>query len=259
MREETELSHLSKTFDLNNPYLRCFGIVESECRNILSNLSDFANEYSCSGPDLYCKNDNSIIGIEHFAYDASSISKKGSKERRAINRVNKVFQEESRASFRNGHKEFQKVYNLDANGDIKTLKANFLSGYDKHANKIDSYNGNLIKKFNTKKPKIWLLAEDAGLMGPMFHSNYLVDGYPEIPLLPIFYKDVQNKIVKTPIEGIIFASTFPISNCVIFIRNETRSFEELREYYHFSDDVAIQFFNDSSYACNSFLVAEIKE
>lgn len=108
MGEETELSHLSKTFDLNNPYLRCFGIGESECKKILSNLSDFANEYSCSGPDLYCKNNNSIIGIEHFAYDASSISKKGSNERRAINRVNKVFQEESRASSRTGTKNFKK-------------------------------------------------------------------------------------------------------------------------------------------------------
>lgn len=134
-----------------------------------------------------------------------------------------------------------------------------MSGCDKHIDRIDSHNDNLIKKFNVKKPNIWLLVEDAGLMGSMFHSNYLVDGYPEFSLLPIFYEDIQDKIVKASIEGIIFASTFPISNCLVFIRNNTRSFEELQKYYHFSDNVAIQFFNDSSYACNSFLVAEVKE
>lgn len=259
MHKETELSHLDKTFNLDNLYLRCFGISKDECRKMLSSISDFANDYSCSGPDLYCKNNSSIIGVEHFEYDASNISKKGSKERRVVDRVNKDFQKESRLRFQNGHKEFQKTYSLNADGDIKTLKANFLSGFDKHVKKIDSYNSNLIKKFSTKKPDIWLLAEDVGSMGLMFHSNYLVDGFPETPLLPVLYKEIQEKIVKAPIQGIIFASTFPISNCMIFIRNEITSFKELQKYYHFSDDVAIQFFNDSSYACNSFLVVEIEE
>lgn len=108
-----------------------------------------------------------------------------------------------------------------------------MSGCDKHIDRIDSHNDNLIKKFNVKKPNIWLLVEDAGLMRSMFHSNYLVDGYPEISLLPIFYEDIQDKIVKASIEGIIFASTFPISNCLVFIRNNTRSFEELQKILPF--------------------------
>lgn len=259
MKRETELAHLNKVFDFDNSYLRCFGINKSKCSKILSNLSDFANRCSCSGPDLYCKIDNSIIGIEHFTYDASNQSKNGSKERRAIDRVNKVFQEESRLSFQNGRKELQKTYNLNADGNVKTLKANFLSGYNKHIKKINSYTNNLTEKLNVKKPDIWLIAEDVSLMGPVFHSNYLVDDYSEIPLLPVFYEDIQGKIAKSPIQGIIFASTFPISNCIIFIRNEAKSFRKLQKYYHFSDNVAIQFFNNSSYTCSSFLIAEIKE
>lgn len=259
-KKESELTHLNRSFDsFRNTHLRCFGISDNRANLILSGLSLFAEKYNKNGPDLYSTYDDVIIGIEHFEYDASAKNRNGSKERREIERIHNTFQEEARLAFNSGKKDFLKSYKLNANGDVDTLKQSFLKGFKKHQTKINSYKKNIQDVRGVNNPDIWFLAEDTGIMGPMFHSGYFVDNQPEYPLLPAFYEDIQKEILSSNIAGIIFVSTFPISRYVAFIKNSKNSFRELIKHYYFKENVPIQFFNDSSYTCSSFLVTEIKE
>lgn len=260
MQKSKEFDHLNSLLNgFKNIHLRCFGIDDNFANTILSKLSPFADEYHKNGPDLCSICNNKIIGIEHFGYDTSSQNKSGSRERHEMEHIYKTFQEKAKLAFQNDEKGFSKSYKLNTNGNINTLKQNFLKGFAKHSEKIDSYRKNIKDAHNINDPEIWFLAEDTSIMGPIFYNEYSIDNQPEHPLLPIFYEDIQDKILSTRITGIIFVSTFPTSRYVAFIKNDKKAFENFKKHYLFKDNTPIQFFNDLSYECISFPVTEIQE
>lgn len=150
----------------------------------------------------------------------------------------------------------QKEYKVGTASSVDTLKANFLNNFKKHKDKIDIYKTNLNEHFNIEDPPIWFLAEDYSVMGPMFNSGFIIDGYPEFPLLPVFYKDIYDEILTSQIDGVILASPFPISNHIVFVKNTIRSFNDLIKHYNFDKNPSIQFFNDMSYGFCSFCVPD---
>ena len=86
-----ELEHIRKIYDLQHPYLQCFGIDVDHVTSILNNLAQFANAKTINGPDLWSKCDASLIGIEYFEYSSSRKGRKESAEQRELERANRDF------------------------------------------------------------------------------------------------------------------------------------------------------------------------
>lgn len=253
-----ELEHINKIYNPVQIRIKHFGVSEQFAKDIICNLSCFANRYELSGPDLISNCDKRIIGIEHYEYDASRKTRRGSEERREVERANSEFLKKARIAAQEG-KNLTIERKLNAEASIDTLKSNFLENFKKHHQKINNYKKNLEKIYNMEGSPVWFVAEDTSISGPMFnHGSTIIHGQPEFPLLPILYEDIQKEILDSNIDGIIILSNFPISNYAVFIKNKPQSFKDLVEYYAFSEDLPIRFFNDLPYEFHSFCASNIK-
>lgn len=54
-------------------------------------------------------------------------------------------------------------------------------------------------------------------------------------LLPVLYSDVEEELLKIPIQGTIFPSNYPNSNTMIFVKNTKEAYLALRKDYQFFD------------------------
>lgn len=90
----------------------------------------------------------------------------------------------------------------------------------------------------------------------MFNNGFIIDGNPEFPLLPILYQNVYDEVLNSKIDGIILASSFPISNCIIFVKNTPKSFDDLRKHYYFNENLPIHLPNDLPYGFYSFCASD---
>lgn len=248
-----ELYNLNKIYDFKHPYLQCFGVDKQFANSILVNLSQFANQNTINGPDLYSKdNQNIITGIEHFEYDASRKSRRGSGERSEIERADREFLKEAREAASKGL-NYSESYTTKGNANNTTLKSNFLCSFKKHANKINAYEKNLKEHFHEDNVPIWFLAEDKNIMGPTI-SGVLAEGCPMLPALPVFYKEVYSEMLSSPIKGIIFISNYPVSNYIVFIKNTNTSLRSMAQYYHLNESISVSFPNNLPYDFRSFCV-----
>ena len=245
-----ELKHLSKTFNFQRAHILAFGITEEEARNMLISMRQFGgtkqDKTEIDGPDMVSVFDGHKIGIEHFEYDASPKGRKGSFERKLLEKAAKQFEKEAREALKTQPSCFL-TKQLDNKNSIKALKNSFSKNFLEHKPKTQYYRKNISSN------KIWFLAEDSSAMTPMVYSFFL-DGFPEYPLLPVFYDEMQKQVLSSDIEGIILASTFPVSNYFVFVRNDEQSFRAFSDHYHFDEKLPIQVFSDSNIGFSAFTV-----
>lgn len=246
-----ELKHLLDTYYLRQVRPQCFGVSQQFASSVIKSMSNFADGRTIKSPDIYARHGGAVIGVEHFEYDCSKKTRRGSAERLGIERANREFLEVAYKAAKHGHDMFE-TYDIKTNSSVAALKGNFLDGFRRHQRQIDTYKLNLHNAFGANNAPIWFLAEDVSSMGLNFYTHLIIDSHPRIPLLPIFYKDVQEEILKSPIAGIIFVSSFPISQFVVFIANNSSSFDQIVQHYHFSEDLPIESHDDLPYGISSF-------
>lgn len=238
-----ELEHLKSISDLTHPNLNCFGVDKQFALKLLSALEPFkatnvANKKS-NGPDMKAMLGPTTYGIEHFQYDASPKYDNGSAEQIKISSKDKEFKKKVLPYISPGEVKTE-TYKLSTKASLKSFKENFIKNLEKHSKKIPSY------KKNIKTKKIWFLAEDTSCIPPIVGTNF-GSNLQEYPLLPAFLEDIEGILLKIPIEGIIFISTYPIKNFIVFIKNNHKSYANLRKKYQFSstNKMPIQF-NDNA-------------
>lgn len=253
-----ELERINKIYNPAMIQIQHFGVSEKFAKGIMQDLSCFANQNGLSGPDLISNYNKRIIGIEHYEYDASRKTGRGSKERQEIERANSEFLKKAYVAAKEG-RSLTMECKLNTKASVDTLKSNFLSNFRKHQQKINNYKKNLEKIYSINDVSIWFTAEDTSINGPIFnHGSIIMHGQPEFPLLPILYKDIQEEILNSNVDGIIMLSNFPISGYVVFIKNDFQSFKDLTKFYRFSEDLPIRFFNDSTYGFHSFCAFDVE-
>ncbi len=248
-----ELEHLLNTHHLRQVSPQCFGVERQFASDLLKTMSNFADGRIIKSPDMYAKHYKKIIGIEHFEYDSSKKTKQGSAERSGIEQANRAFLKEARAAAMRGQ-DLSRTCIIKTDSSIAALKANFLNNFRKHKRQIDTYESNLKSKFSISDVPIWFLAEDVSAVGVSFYNHFIIDSHPRFPLLPIFYEDVREEILQSSIDGIIFISSFPISNFVVFIANNQSSFLQIAKHYHFDKNSIIDLSDDLPYYFSSFCV-----
>lgn len=257
---DKELKGFIKTYNgFKSIQYFCFGVDEEFAKQLLSSLIFFAGNTDkttgTNGPDFKAVVGRIPIGIEHFQYDSSKYKKKGgSTEQHNLQKCYKMFENEARTLFIEGSTDHvTREYSHIAFSDSNTLKENFLASFNKHNGKIQDYKRNLTNT-GSRNATIWFLAEDRSLMGPFAPFNPYRGKDPCYPVLPIFYQEIQDKLLEQKgLDGIMFASDFPISQSIYFIKNTRKAFADICQYFGFDCDTPIQFDNESKMIQSAFL------
>lgn len=247
-KQDGELDSLREIFDFSNPNLLCFGISAEKARAILKSLEQFSgkNNYSTktNGPDLAAEYNDTAIAVELFQYDASLSTSNGSKETKELNTAEKIFYNKVKQDIENGITESQfKTHRIRACSNRETFTGNFLRSIDKHKSKIDAYKKNVIGIKKMGQSECWFLAEDCCSISPIFQYQNGKDTPRFCTVLPPMYSWVANSLVATDIDGLIIMSDYPISNYVVFIKNDKENYRNLAKFFHFTDSTPVEFSN----------------
>lgn len=261
-KKKNELEHLKQVYDFDNLSLLCFGVTKNKANSILQTLELFADKKNFAtkvvGPDMVARYDNTAIGVEHFSYDASSKSRKGSAEKREIEREDNQFYAMAKEAAKKG-KSATKMHRMRSVSNEDTFINNFLAGFRDHNEHLGEYRKNIEQAFNNGNVECWFLAEDCSSISPFFSCESLINGVHEYALLPIMYCEVRLELAKSNVDGFIFVSNFPISNQFVFVKNNKESLKTVSNYYGFSDSMPVQFNNGAIMGFSSTLLLEVED
>lgn len=230
MKNRDELMRLRRILG-KNPRIYNFGVDRCFVRDFLSGLAQIPSSelLGCvvQGPDMMTKIGLKEYIVEHFTYDSSSKVKKGSRTKKNIESRHKedlkFFESEC---LLNRIDNDLYVHTIKTDSSVQNLINTFSINFDEHEKKFLAY------KQNTKNDHLWLIAENTDIVPITMYTR--LDGYNRrAQVLPIFYEEVETKLLNSEIDGIMFVSNYPISNCVVCIKNSPESFRTLRAYFQF--------------------------
>ena len=138
-------------------------------------------------PDGFCKKDNSVLIIEHFEFDSSNNTKKGSQNRQEEARISRREHESTDISFIRDQ--------INCNYSIENYIKNAKKFFDSHYNNIQEYKKNLKKEkiiTDTTEVKTLFCIEDVTALG-----NYDINERTPVILL---YCDEFIEYVKDCLE-----------------------------------------------------------
>lgn len=150
-------------------------------------------------PDMITKVGDYLIGIEHFEFDKSKTTKKGSADRIKTSESVKSLLRKAK-SLPAGERVIN-TYSLGA-GREEWCVSNIKKAFDNHYCKIDSYVKNLAKDFDydEKYIKMWFFMENMIAMADRYEND---DG-ETVLIAPIFYDGVSDIIKDKPkLDGIL--------------------------------------------------------
>lgn len=163
----------------------------------------FEGIISYDAPDMYNKIENDVLIVEHFEFDASIRSKKGSQYRQNESRVNSKFNHLLNSLKKGNINHSCSIkHECSAEKYINNLKHNF----NQHYAKIDSYINNLKTKGiikETTKTKICFFIEDVTCLG----SYVLEKGQPKSIVL-LYIKQFLDLLDNSPKVDYIFYGGF---------------------------------------------------
>lgn len=157
--------------------------------------------YQFEAPDLFIRDndDNTIIIIEHFAFDGSKANRKGSKNQQELARIQRAADEEL---VRN-----QACYHFDAidcEYCYEDYVKNALSGFKDHYGKIAKYKENLESEDvipSGAKIQVFFLIEDVSPL-PLY---YKTESGAQSQVTLAYSRDFLNALeVCTDLDGVIF-------------------------------------------------------
>ena len=192
MKDNYEISRLQKNWHFVE-FVKSGNRIE---RDILSEA--YANLTSYERPDLVTHVREYVIGIEHFEFDKSKLTKKGSADRIKTSAVQKRLLH--MVSKLNIGDVIHEAYSLGL-GDENRCLVNIKQIFDNHYDKIDDYVKNIIRGFNCtrERVKIWFFMENMIAM-PDFYD----DGRSLTALAPLFYRGFVGIFENKPkLDGII--------------------------------------------------------
>ena len=137
-------------------------------------------------PDIIYEDDTFVLGIEHFQFDASGISKKGSKMMRAeVTANNKTTEISENSSKRPLYIEVP----VDTVFSYERYLKSLITSFTAHARNISKYLSELSKKYPNKKIYLAFYIEDKTALG-----NYIKTDRGIEPMCPLCINEFINEL-----------------------------------------------------------------
>lgn len=156
---------------------------------------------SLEKPDMYSKIDNELLFIEHFIFDASLWTERGSLEKKEFERVRKKEEE----FFKNKQLSTSFSDKINSKTSFKNLVANVEKVFNNHINKIPTYVERLKKEklidSNTKLYKCFLI--ESGSKLPLYTNKKR-----GLEIFNLFYADFFINILEkhlNKIDGLFYS------------------------------------------------------
>ena len=192
--------------------VRFHGNAELQHSTLQSYLASLI-QFDC--PDAYSVAGDAVCIIEHFEFDSTQSTKKGSKSKRVVDRIDKGFSKvkptEEGVALRD--------YSYDAHHNAYNYIKNVLHNLNNHYVKIDTYTANLKKKgviSDTQSLEIGFFIEDTTILGNVYDAG----GWPQ-PVTPVIlpyckqFLDAFEKCVK--LDFCLCASSYSSTDFLWFI------------------------------------------
>lgn len=182
-----------------------------EYREVVLNLEQYGDQNK--GPDMISRFENKIYGIEHFEFDSTKNSSKGSNYKRQLANID--YRTNQEIIYKNRIKNITPLMlNQNLDNYIKSYKKSF----QYHYSRINSYLESLDCDFPNYEKEIWFFVEDVTPLG----NNYFdKNGHPQ-PFHPMLCLELVELLKKSPnINGIIFA----VHNEIFFCKNENNEID----------------------------------
>ena len=120
-------------------------------------------------PDAYAVRDNNLLLLEHFQFDNSKITNKGSNQNRISAETQRVFQK----SFEDGNNFALLCENVSKNGQYYIK--NFQKQFNNHAQNIQGYKIDIQKELNMDFERFLMgfIIEDSSPLGSVYYNSGL--------------------------------------------------------------------------------------
>ena len=198
----------------DSPHLYCFG-CGSDIAKGLKRI--FSNRHKCDSPDIYAIVDNTLVIIEHFAFDASREVKHGGMERIKKDRQARAKIEEA---MEQGLTEAKVLELVGAELSFSNWTLNFENLFDSHYNKIDKYILNAKNKAQKEQPN------EAGNIDTYKVGFFIEEEYPPIvnrngKLHELNYYETKQFLNfysnKSRVDFILFGTCFDSRRRLVYI------------------------------------------
>ena len=215
----------------------CFGANPEECLHLLSNLQQFEE------PDITSSHKTSIIGLEHFEYDAYRCNRKGSSHRKEYSDIEQSSKKkiEEKLCVNDSAVIFDEIKSKPSEA---FYRENFIRLFSSHYSSVKKYKAHISKHFKIPKQKIpiWFIAEDVTPLGTSFVCrNKLKQG--EEPAFPLFFPDIEKLFLSSSeLEGIIFADHY--SGTLTIVKRNKEAITSLKLHHHYQGEPL--FFHDNA-------------
>lgn len=202
--------------------VKVYGNINAEKLNkIIQNIGNFEE------PDMLSIFDDTIIGIEHFEFDSSKNTSKGSKYQIANAMVKSKFDKIVENDLKN-KEDITYHDDIKVNTSLSNYYENFNKHYKSHCEKVDKYIEHIkqIIDCNNKEIEMWFFVEDTSILG-----SYYLDKERHIgTLLPLYNNNNLELFEKsTKICGIIIGFFAMNEYRICVIENSKEGIEKFKK------------------------------
>lgn len=211
---KNELKHFIKKHFLKEENPIYFDEDDSISKIKLYEIKKFFQSFiSFDKPDMYSKIDNELLFIEHFIFDASLWTERGSLEKKEFDRIKKKEEE----FFKNKQKSTSFSDKINSKTSLKNLVANVEKVFNDHINKIPTYVERLKKEklidSNTKLYKCFLI--ESGSKLPFYINTENTSRIFNLLYADFFIKILEKHLSK--IDGLFYSFSGQKVNILYFM------------------------------------------
>lgn len=223
----SEAIRFAKILNDNN-LVNYYGNISKKHLELFSKRMETMNVAQFDRPDIVIGNENFTYFLEHFVFDSSKNTKKGTEMRKEEARVSRDFDSYvSENLVKSSDETIIKRDKYTVNRSTSDYISNFVRNYNNHYSKIDKY------KTNAKVNELEMPYEFGFVIENISNLPDIVldDNDNTQILLPIHLHEILELLKKTPeIKNIFYITSSNMSKYSIFyFRNEPLFFDEIKE------------------------------
>lgn len=176
-------------------------------------------------PDIIIEDEDKIIGIEHFEFDSSINSKKGSEFRIKEYRINKSIEDKIDVIKNEKYKNHNVI---STSNSLNNYNNNFIRNYKIHYKKVNDYISRIEKKFNKSRDNIQVIffAEDVNVFGNVYKDEQDIIK----PLYPFYSSDVIELLKNSnDIKYLIIGMDYFDKKIIYILENEIEILEQIKK------------------------------
>lgn len=215
-------------------------VISSSMDNILIKQL-VTNWIQYDKPDFYKISNKTIIGIEHFEYDAYPNTRKGSSLRHEENIIKKKANKQIVEKLKT--QDTVTIANkVNKKPTEKSLRKNFTTVFINHYEKIEVYKKHLQEiDGNYNSQRMWFFAEDKTLSGSRFICRKNGEKQGDRPFIPIFFHDIEKLFIESgEIDGIIIGDYY--NKLLIIVKRNKESLDSLKDTIGYAEGDQVFFY-----------------